>query len=86
MAAGVITIAHNSGGPKEDIVVPFQGKTTGFLASSPQEYAEHIYSILSMSDEARKEMQMAARDSTSRFSDEIFDEKFKYAIRKILPS
>jgi len=29
MAAGVITIAHNSGGPKEDIVVPFQGKTTG---------------------------------------------------------
>lgn len=29
MAAGVIPIAHNSGGPKSDIVVPFEDAQTG---------------------------------------------------------
>lgn len=30
MAAGLIPVVHNSGGPKEDIVVPVDGKHTGF--------------------------------------------------------
>ncbi|CAM9401318.1 unnamed protein product [Scytosiphon promiscuus] len=41
MAAGVVTIAHRSGGPAADIVVPLpDGRLTGFLATTPQEYAE----------------------------------------------
>lgn len=40
-AAGVVTIAHRSGGPAADIVVPLpDGRITGFLATTPQEYAE----------------------------------------------
>ncbi len=35
-AAGVLTIAHNSGGPKSDIIE--HGKT-GYLAASAEEYA-----------------------------------------------
>lgn len=33
-AAGVVPIAHNSAGPKEDIVVTWQGSKTGFLATT----------------------------------------------------
>ncbi|EPQ14371.1 GDP-Man:Man(3)GlcNAc(2)-PP-Dol alpha-1,2-mannosyltransferase, partial [Myotis brandtii] len=32
MAAGTIILAHNSGGPKLDIVIPYEGEVTGFLA------------------------------------------------------
>jgi len=31
MAAGVVAIAHNSGGPRDDIIVPVQGQATGNL-------------------------------------------------------
>ena len=35
MAAGVVPIAHDSGGPKQDIVVPLDGnRPTGFLATT----------------------------------------------------
>jgi alpha-1,2-mannosyltransferase len=37
MASGIITIAHNSAGPKEDIIGP--GPKVGFLANSEDEYA-----------------------------------------------
>eukprot|EP00904_Undaria_pinnatifida_P014133 jgi/Undpi1/9850/HiC_scaffold_28.g12304.m1 len=41
MAAGMVTIAHRSGGPAADIVVPLpDGRVTGFLAETPEEYAE----------------------------------------------
>ena len=36
MAAGMIAVAHNSGGPASDIVQPRNGVQTGFLAATPQ--------------------------------------------------
>lgn len=45
MAAGVVTVAHNSGGPKSDIVVPFNGVRTGFLAATPSQYADALEAI-----------------------------------------
>lgn len=40
-AAGMVTIAHRSGGPAADIVVPLpDGRVTGFLAETPEEYAK----------------------------------------------
>ena len=33
-AAGVIPVAHKSGGPLEDIIVPFNGERTGASTSS----------------------------------------------------
>ena len=34
----MVVVAHNSGGPKSDIVVEYDGEATGFLASTPEEY------------------------------------------------
>jgi glycosyltransferase involved in cell wall biosynthesis len=45
MAAGVVTVAHNSGGPKSDIIVPHCGVRTGFLAATPSQYADCLETI-----------------------------------------
>ncbi|EFA82633.1 glycosyltransferase [Heterostelium album PN500] len=81
MAAGVITVAHNSGGPKEDII---EHRTTGFLATTKEEYAEYIHEILA-NKEKFIEMQKAARDSTDRFSEENYYIQFIDKIQQLLP-
>jgi len=86
MAAGVIPIAHKSGGPKEDIVIDFQGHPTGFLAAIEEEYSQQIERILSMNEDRRNEIQKNARKSASRFSDEEFASRFKNCIGQLLPS
>lgn len=45
MAAGAVTIAHNSGGPQCDIVIPYRNQPTGFLAATPEEYANVLEEI-----------------------------------------
>lgn len=83
MAAGLIPLAHNSGGPKMDIVIPYgseassQAKTTGYLATTESEYAEKMWHILnnffSESDTTNMHtIQKNARESTNRFSEEKF--------------
>lgn len=76
-AAGVIPVAHNSGGPKSDIVVPYQGKPTGYLASTPAEYAEQFAKILQISNIDLAPIQANARQSVDRFSDATFSESFQ---------
>lgn len=71
MAAGVIPVAHNSGGPKADIVVPYDDQPTGFLATTAIEYADCIHHIFSNPGKATQ-MQIAGRRSAKRFSDEEF--------------
>lgn len=56
MAAGTCMIAHNSAGPKMDIVVPYRGKSTGYLADTDEQYAEHLYSIFTKSVSQRNEV------------------------------
>ena len=53
MAAGLLTIAHRSGGPLMDIITEETGSRNGFLAVTPQEYAAHIAFIISMSEEVK---------------------------------
>ncbi|KAK2423353.1 GDP-Man:Man(3)GlcNAc(2)-PP-Dol alpha-1,2-mannosyltransferase [Trifolium repens] len=43
MAAGAIPIAHNSAGPKMDIVLDEDGQQTGFLACTVEEYADAFF-------------------------------------------
>lgn len=45
MASGMITVAHNSAGPKLDIIGG-SPKEVGFLASSPDEFANFVYKSL----------------------------------------
>jgi len=81
MAAGVIPIANNSGGPKFDIVLP----GTGYLASEPEEYAEFIYQILSKRNNiSYADMQSKARESAARFSEENFYNGFRSYIEPLL--
>ena|SRR3569832_1594415 len=80
MAAGLIVVAHNSGGPKSDIVVPFQGKPTGYLASTAEEYGEAIYKILSLSPKEAEEMRRNAQASSARYSDQVFAQEFQRVI------
>jgi len=77
MAAGLITIAHDSGGPKSDIVVPWEGRPTGLLASNVDSYAKAMYEAFSMDASAASEMRKYASISAARFSDEQFNSRFK---------
>ncbi|CAA3028127.1 GDP-Man:Man(3) c(2)-PP-Dol alpha-1,2-mannosyltransferase-like [Olea europaea subsp. europaea] len=83
MASGAIPIAHNSAGPKMDIVLPEEGKQTGCLAQSVQEYADAIVKIITMPEPERLEMATAARRRALRFSEQRFSEDFKAAIRPV---
>lgn len=80
MAAGLLVIAHDSGGPKADIVLTVSGKRTGYLASSVDTFAAAMNEALSLKPEKAKQIRIRARESTSRFSDETFNLCFKKAI------
>ncbi|XP_057979653.1 GDP-Man:Man(3)GlcNAc(2)-PP-Dol alpha-1,2-mannosyltransferase isoform X2 [Malania oleifera] len=84
MAAGAIPIAHNSAGPKMDIVLEEEGQQTGFLAQTVEEFAEAILKIVRMSESERLEMAAAARRRAGRFSEQRFYDDFKAAIRSLL--
>ena len=80
MAAGMICLAHDSGGPKADIVVDVQGKPTGFRATSKDEYAASMRTILRMSDGERETMVRRARAHVATFSDEAFADAWRSAM------
>jgi len=73
MAAGLLTIAHRSGGPLMDIITEETGSRNGFLAVTPQEYAAHIAFIISMSEEARDSVRTRAAGSCQMFNCDQFD-------------
>jgi alpha-1,2-mannosyltransferase len=79
MQSGCLVIAHNSGGPKEDII---SAGSTGFLASTPEEYAERMDTILSkMSPFDREKIQNQAKRSILRYTEERFGSAFIDAIK-----
>lgn len=80
MAAGLLVVAHDSGGPKADIVVPLDGEPTGFLASKPEGYADAIYQALTQDVNNTMAMRKRARQSARRFSDDVFAQSFKLAL------
>ncbi|KAI9658541.1 MAG: asparagine-linked glycosylation protein [Trizodia sp. TS-e1964] len=75
-AAGLISVVHNSGGPKQDIVVDFKGKSTGFHATTATEYAEAFGKALSLPADETLSMRRRARASAERFTEEAFEESW----------
>ncbi len=71
-----MTVAHNSGGPKADIVVPFHDAPTGFLAATEEEYAQAFARVFGLPEAERTPIRAAARASIERFSDEVFVQDF----------
>lgn len=84
MAAGTIILAHKSGGPKLDIVVPYDNGPTGFLADDEDGYADAMERILSMPPAARLEIRRRARLSVTRFSDQEFEGSFLAAMEPLM--
>ncbi|KAI9054084.1 hypothetical protein LZ554_001255 [Drepanopeziza brunnea f. sp. 'monogermtubi'] len=69
-AAGLISVVHDSGGPKRDIVTPIEGEPTGFHATTSDEFATAFESALSLEDKVS--MRLRARQSAKRFTEEEF--------------
>lgn len=84
MAAGKIILAHQSGGPKLDIVVPFEGGQTGFLADDEDSYTEMIERILALPSTSRLQIRRNARQSVARFSDQEFEACFLAAMEPLM--
>jgi len=98
MAAGCIPLAHDSGGPRSDIVRPWAplshgdpGGPTGFLATTADQYASkilHAVDEAELSDADLLHMQRTARlASTTRFSDARFLKELKdlLVLHNLLP-
>ncbi|KAI9158661.1 GDP-Man:Man(3)GlcNAc(2)-PP-Dol alpha-1,2-mannosyltransferase [Paramyrothecium foliicola] len=81
-AAGLISVVHNSGGPKLDIVVEVDGQPTGFHATSPQEFAEGFEKALSLPDTLA--VRKRARQSAKRFTEEVFATKWLEETEKLV--
>ncbi|XP_028048856.1 GDP-Man:Man(3)GlcNAc(2)-PP-Dol alpha-1,2-mannosyltransferase isoform X2 [Monomorium pharaonis] len=86
MAAGLIMVAHNSGGPRADIIETRAGSVTGFLAEDEVEYAKVLASIIQMHPTERHAIRVAARSSVNRFSCQIFEKEFLRAIEPFFRS
>ena len=76
MASGSIVLAHDSGGPKMDIVVEWEGKPTGFLANDKKSYASAMETIFALTPEERSVICHNARHSVNRFSEKSFENGF----------
>ncbi|GBE85155.1 GDP-Man:Man(3)GlcNAc(2)-PP-Dol alpha-1,2-mannosyltransferase [Sparassis crispa] len=74
MAAGVIPVTHASGGPLNDIVVPFNGEPTGYHATTPETFAQAFHTVLTLPPEAEAALRLRARTwAVQRFSEEEFE-------------
>ncbi|KAG8282976.1 asparagine-linked glycosylation protein [Homalodisca vitripennis] len=84
MAAGLVMLAHRSGGPKLDIVEEEESSRTGFLAETAEEYADVIVRIINTPSNELDNIRKAARKSVERFSIDSFEEKFLSVINPLL--
>ncbi|KAK2838267.1 hypothetical protein FQN49_006454 [Arthroderma sp. PD_2] len=84
-AAGLISVVHNSGGPKQDIVVDLNDEgATGFHATTEIEFAAAFEAALALPEEERLAMRLRARKSAQRFSGQQFEKKWLCEMDKLV--
>ncbi|PLB46925.1 putative alpha-1,2-mannosyltransferase [Aspergillus steynii IBT 23096] len=83
-AAGLISVVHDSGGPREDIVVDLGDGATGFRASTEDEFAAAFEAALALPEEEKIAMRLRARRSALRFTEEEFGAKWIGEIGKLV--
>ncbi|GKT86928.1 alpha-1,2-mannosyltransferase ALG11 [Colletotrichum tofieldiae] len=81
-AAGLISVVHDSGGPKLDIVTKVDGEPTGFHATNVKEFAEGYEKALSIKDALPTRLR--ARQSAKRFTESEFDQKWIAQMEKLV--
>lgn len=83
-AAGLISVVHVSGGPREDIVVDLGDGATGFHASNEEEFAAAFEAALALPEEEKVAMRLRARQSAKRFTAEEFWRKWIREVEKLV--
>lgn len=83
-AAGLVSVVHNSGGPKLDIVVDVDGGRTGFHAETAGEFAEGFAWGLGLPAREVVEMRARARKSAGRFTEGVFAERWLMGLETLL--
>ncbi len=79
MAAGCIAVAHKSGGPALDILVPAHDGPRGFLADSMETYVAALCHIL-LGERPEKDLEnirIRGRKQCQKFSNDIFIKKIQ---------
>ncbi|KAI5928221.1 hypothetical protein F4810DRAFT_184348 [Camillea tinctor] len=82
LAAGLISVVHNSGGPKLDIVTDVDGQPTGFHATTVAEFAQGYEKAFSLPDPLA--VRRRARQSSKRFSEEEFVKRWLAELEKLV--
>lgn len=83
-AAGLISVVHDSGGPKRDIVVDLGDGRTGFHATTDTGFAAAFESALALPEAEKIAMRLRARKSSKRFSDEEFARRWLEEMEKLI--
>lgn len=84
LAAGLIPVVHNSGGPKLDIVVPCNGDPTGYHAETTEDFARGFQRVIQMEDGERHEMRVRGREQAKNFTEEVFAQKWIEQVEKLV--
>lgn len=82
MAANVIVVAHQSGGPQADLI---QIGQTGFLASDIDSYATVMNEILTMDPDEQNRIRQRARESVQRYKSSNFERIFLEQFDQLVP-
>lgn len=82
-ASGILTVAHESAGPGLDILIPYEGSRTGFLAKNLEEFSECLHMMFSMSKAERLSITENGRLSCKIFSVNNFRSKFVESTRSL---
>ena len=75
LAAGLIVVAHNSAGPKQDII-----KDDLYLAESKQDYVDKIRAIIEKDETTLIQASNLNRKKAMSFGEEEFERQFMTSI------
>ena len=91
----MVPIAHDSAGPREDIVVEEEGggpalgggepQPTGYRCTTVDQYADAIVEVLGMGQVERMRVSAAARRRAAHFSDQRFQKELLACLADVLP-
>lgn len=82
MAAGLITVAHNSGGPRADIIDNGQN---GFLCNDVEDFAKALSSISRMNFDERQRIRANAVEKSEQFGNEVFERALLARLVEVCP-
>ncbi|KAJ5582164.1 Glycosyl transferase family 1 [Penicillium sp. DV-2018c] len=83
-AAGLICVTHDSGGPREDIVIDLGDGATGFRAETEEQFAASFGAALALPEAEKVAMRQRARRSAQRFTEEEFSRKWLDQVQKLV--